>query len=51
MKRTMESLDLKPIEQAKIARVKMLFNECSTEEVVYYEVDSYENLMKVMKCL
>ena len=50
-KGTMESLELKPIEQAKIACAKRLFNECSTEDVVYHEVDSYENLMKVMESL
>ena len=48
-KGTMESMNLKPIEQSKIDCAKKLFNECLTEDVVYHEVDSYENLMKVME--
>jgi len=40
-KGTMDSLNLRPIEQAKIGCAKKLFNEVSTEDVVYHEVDSY----------
>lgn len=47
-KGTMESLNLKPIEQAKIKCAKRLFNELSTEEVVYHDVDSYQHLLDIM---
>ena len=50
-KGTMESLDLRPIEQAKIACAKKLFNELSTEDVVYEQVDSYQNLLSVMNAI
>ncbi len=47
-KGTMESLQLKPIEQAKIACAKKLFNEISTDDVVYHDVDSYQSLLNIM---
>ena len=47
-KGSMESLDLRPIEQAKIKCAKKLFNEISTEDVVYDQVDSYQNLLNLM---
>ncbi len=47
-KGTMESLQLRPIEQAKIKCARKLFNELSTSNVRYYDVDSYENLLAVM---
>ncbi len=47
-KGTMESLELRPIEQAKIKCAKKLFNELSTSKVKYHDVDSYENLLAVM---
>ena len=47
-KGTMESLNLRPIEQAKIACAKKLFNEISTDDVVYHDVDSYQSLLNVM---
>ena len=50
-KGTMESLELRPIEQAKISCAKKLFNEMSTSNVKYHDVDSYENLLNVMKSL
>ena len=50
-KGTMESLQLRPIEQAKIACAKKLFNEISTNEVRYHDVDSYESLLNVMNGL
>ena len=50
-KGTMESLNLKPIEQAKIACAKKLFNELSTEDVVYHNVDSYQQLLNIMEDL
>ena len=50
-KGTMDSLQLKPIEQAKIACAKKLFNEISTENVVYHDVDSYQSLLDIMEKL
>ena len=50
-KGTMESLSLKPIEQAKIKCAKKLFNELSTEDVVYHDVDTYQHLLDVMEAI
>ena len=50
-KGTMDSLNLRPIEQAKISCAKKLFNEMSTSNVKYHDVDSYQNLLNVMKSL
>jgi type III restriction enzyme len=47
-KGTMSSLQLRPIEKAKIDCAKKLFNELSTSQVKYYDVDSYQSLMDVM---
>lgn len=50
-KGTMESLNLRPIEQAKIACARKLFNEISTSKVRYHDVDSYQNLLNIMYSL
>ena len=50
-KGTMDSLNLRPIEQAKIACAKMLFNEISTSNVKYHDVDSYQSLLTIMNKL
>ena len=50
-KGTMESLELRPIEQAKIKCAKKLFNELSTNEVRFHDVASYEDLLNVMKSI
>ena len=50
-KGTMESLNLRPIEQAKIACARKLFNEISTSHVRYHDVDSYQSLLTVMQSL
>ena len=50
-KGTMESLNLRPIEQAKISCAKKLFNEMSTSNVKYHDVDSYQNLLNIMNSL
>ncbi len=50
-KGTMESLELRPIEQAKISCAKKLFNEMSTSKVKYHDVDSYQSLLNVMNKL
>ncbi len=47
-KGTMESLQLRPIEQAKISCAKKLFNEISTDNVKYHDVDSYETLLSIV---
>lgn len=47
-KGTMESLNLRPIEQAKISCAKRLFNEISTNEVRYHDVDSYQTLLNIL---
>ena len=50
-KGSMNSLELRPIEQAKISCAKKLFNEMSTNKVVYHEVDSYQSLLDIMKSI
>lgn len=50
-KGTMESLELRPIEQAKISCAKKLFNEISTSKVKYHDVDSYQRLLDIMKTI
>lgn len=50
-KGTMESLEQRPIEQAKIRCAKKLFNEMSNGKVVYHDVDSYQNLLSVMNSI
>lgn len=50
-KGTMESLELRPIEQAKISCAKKLFNEMSTSKVKYHDVDGYQSLLNIMEAL
>jgi type III restriction enzyme len=50
-KGTMDSMHLRPIEQAKITCAKKLFNEFSTTGVKYHNVDSYKSLLDVMQTL
>ena len=50
-KGTMDSMNLRPIEQAKISCAKKLFNEISTSNVKYHDVDSYQNLLNIMASL
>ena len=50
-KGTMDSLQLRPIEQAKIQCAKKLFNELSTSKVKYHDVDSYQSLLDIMQGL
>lgn len=47
-KGTMNSTDIRPIEQAKIDCAKKLFNEISSSKVKYHNVDSYETLLNIM---
>ena len=50
-KGTMESLNLRPIEQAKISCAKKLFNEMSNSQVRYHDVDSYQSLLDIMNSM
>ncbi len=50
-KGTMESLELRPIEQVKISCAKKLFNEMSTSKVKYHDVDSYQSLLNLMESI
>lgn len=50
-KGTMETLNLKPVEKAKIDCAKKLFQKLSSVDVVYHEVDSYQHLLDVMEKL
>ena len=50
-KGTMDSLNIRPIEKAKIECAKKLFNEMSTSKVKYHDVDSYQNLLGIMNTL
>lgn len=50
-KGTMETLELRPIERAKISCARKLFNEMSTSNVVYHDVDTYQNLLNIMNSI
>lgn len=50
-KGSMESMHLRKIEDAKIACAKRLFNELSTSQVKYHEVNSYQQLLNVMNSI
>ena len=50
-KGTMETLELRPIERAKISCARKLFNEMSSSNVKYHDVDSYKSLLDVMNSL
>lgn len=50
-KGSMESLELREIEKAKISCAKKLFNEISTNNVRYHDVDNYENLLNIINVL
>ncbi|MBP3223625.1 MAG: hypothetical protein J6M18_06880 [Actinomycetaceae bacterium] len=47
-KGSLESLELRGVEKAKIACAKKLFNEASTANVRYHEVTCYKDLLDVM---
>ena len=50
-KGTMETMNLKPVEKAKITCAKKLFQGISTSDVVYDSVDSYQHLLDIMENL
>lgn len=47
-KGTMDSMELRAIEKAKIICAERLFNDISNSKVRYKAVDSYENLLAIM---
>lgn len=50
-KGSMDSMHLRPIEQAKISCAKKLFNELSNENVRYHDVDSYQSLLDIISSM
>lgn len=48
-KGSMDSMQLKPVEKAKIDCAEKLFNDVSSSNVRYHKVDSYERLLDIMK--
>ena len=50
-KGSMDSMQLKGVEKAKIDCAKKLFNNLSTSNVRYHEVDSYQALLEVMRAM
>lgn len=48
-KGTLESLQLRPIEQAKIKCARKLFNELSTNAVRYHDVVDYQQMLDIIK--
>ena len=50
-KGSLDSLQLAPIEKAKIDCAKKLFNELSSSEIKYHDVVSYENLLSIIDTL
>jgi len=50
-KGTMDALETRPIEKAKVDCAKLLFNKFSTNEVKYHDIDSYQTLLTVMETL
>ena len=50
-KGSMDSMDMKGLENAKIACAKRLFNNISTSHVRYSAVSSYQELLNVIPSL
>ena len=50
-KGSMDSMQLKGVEQAKIGCAKKLFNNLSTSNVRYHEVDSYQTMLDILKAM
>lgn len=50
-KGTMESLQLKPVESAKISCAEKLFNNISTSHVRYHAVNDYQTLLNVINSM
>lgn len=50
-KGSLDTLDLRPIEKAKINCARKLFNKLSTSRVRYEAVDSYKSLLNIMNSI
>ena len=50
-KGSMDSMQLKAVEKAKIGCAEKLFNNISTSNVRYHKVDSYQTLLDIMKSM
>ncbi|MCH3951834.1 MAG: DEAD/DEAH box helicase family protein [Acidaminococcus sp.] len=50
-KGSLSSMNLRTIEQAKIKCASELFKSLSNKDVVYHEVDTYKNLLDIMKTI
>ncbi len=50
-KGSMDSMQLKEVERAKIGCAEKLFNNLSTSNVRYHKVDSYQTLLDIMKSM
>jgi type III restriction enzyme len=48
-KGSMRSMDIRPIEDKKIACAERLFNQLSTTEIKYGKIDSFDKLMSIVK--
>lgn len=48
-KGSMDSMQLRPIEQAKINCAKKLFNELSDSKIKYHDVDNYQNMLNIIE--
>lgn len=48
-KGSMDSMQLKKVEEAKIGCAEKLFNNLSTSHVSYHKVDSYQTMLDIMK--
>ncbi len=48
-KGALESMELRGVEEAKIACAKKLFNEISTDGVKYHQVKTFKDLMKIIR--
>lgn len=50
-KGSLDSMQLRPVEEAKIKCAKRLFNDISTSEVRYHDVRDYQSLLDIMRTL
>ena len=50
-KGSMSSMNITPLEQAKIGCAEKLFNNLSTSHVRYHKVDSYQTMLDIMKSM
>jgi len=50
-KGSMDSMNLKPIEKAKVDCAEKLFNDVSTSKVRYHKVDSYQTLLNIISSM